>query len=178
MSIILIENVQLLLAKQVVSPHLFARLGLAARFLSTPPFSASIALASRFKGTGLSSLTPGASRSQRRSKQVSPHLYLPASRWHQGLKKQVCPPFIQQHRAARQGLKKQVCPPFLQEHRAPREGSSPVASPASPSSIWLFCSSVGCQHTHTPEFLTQNLKKENWNFQFNSIFRGQFCWGC
>ena len=159
MSIILIENVQLLLAKQVVSPHLFARLGLAARFLSTPPFSASIALASRFKGTGLSSLTPGASRSQRRSKQVSPHLYLPASRWHQG-------------------LKKQVCPPFLQEHRAPREGSSPVASPASPSSIWLFCSSVGCQHTHTPEFLTQNLKQENWNFQFNSIFRGQFCWGC
>ena len=158
MSIILIENVQLLLAKQVVSPHLFARLGLAARFLSTPPFSASIALASRFKGTGLSSLTPGASRSQRRSKQVSPHLYLPASRWHQG-------------------LKKQVCPPFLQEHRAPREGSSPVASPASPSSSWLFCSSVGCQHTHTP-ILTQNLKQENWNFQFNSIFRGQFCWGC
>ena len=101
----------------------------------SPPFSTSIALASRFKGTGLSSLTPGASRSQRRSKQVSPHLYLPASRWHQGLKKQVCPPFIQQHRAARQGLNKQVCPPFLQEHRAPREGSSPVASPASPSSI-------------------------------------------
>ena len=156
MSIILIENVQLLLAKQVVSPHLFARLGLAARFLSTPPFSASIALASRFKGTGLSSLTPGASRSQRRSKQVSPHLYLPASRWHQG-------------------LKKQVCPPFLQEHRAPREGSSPVASPASPSSIWLFCSSVGCQHTHTPELHTfLHLKQENWNLV---IWNFQvFCW--
>ena len=77
------------MVEQLAQPVLSSRI--------SPPFSTSIALASRFK-------------------QVSPHLYLPASRWHQG-------------------LKKQVCPPFLQEHRAPREGSSPVASPASPSSI-------------------------------------------